>query len=273
MTAVKVTYEYEWEHTVIYIDLPIPYEEDYQTRMLGHNDMKGLLPVRGNGRDGESRYTFHSTGGMSMEKKYAGRRMSGTEIERFVDQLIETVENLRRHLLDPDGLLIMPELIFLEGENFKFCYLPVKRENREKSLCAQFHQITEYFVKNIDYENAEGVFIVCRLHRETMSENYELKKIIEACRKEADSLKPPPKNKQRARRKEGAEKPRIAEEFTDLSESAIFTVDEEEEKAKESRSRPVRKAAQRIKTGRWGEWNDLITERDLQAGSYFHLDK
>ena len=267
MTAVKVTYEYEWEHTVIYIDLPIPYEEDYQTRMLDHNTVKGILPVRGNGRDGQSRYTFRSAGGISMEKKYAGRGMSGAEIESFVDQLIETVEDLRRHLLDPDGLVITPELIFLEGENFKFCYLPVKRENREKSLCVQFHEMTEYFVKTIDYQNAEGVFIVCRLHRETMRDNYELKKIIAECRKEADSLMPASKNKENAVGEGEAAKLQTEDKFTELTESAIFTVDEETEKEKKSHSRPARKAMRRIKNGRWGEWSDLITEKDLREGS------
>lgn len=271
----KVTYEYGWEHTDICIDLPVPYEEDYQMRMLGGNAMSGLLPVRGNGRDGESRYTFRSAGGMSMEKRYESRGMKREEIERFADQLTAAVDDLKRHMLDPDCLLIRPELIFVEDGTFKFCYLPVKRGTAEKSLCVRFHELTEYFVKKVDYNSAEGVFLVCRLHRETMGESYELKKVIEECRKEADDLELPRRHRQEDRRKDrrkaGTAEPDPSDKLTELSESAVFSVDDEVNDEEEHAERPNRlagrpkkKALRRIRTGRWGDWSDLITENDGQ---------
>ena len=53
----QITYQNEWEYTNIHVDLPIPYEEDYQIKMIHYNKIKGMLPVQGIGRDGQSRYT------------------------------------------------------------------------------------------------------------------------------------------------------------------------------------------------------------------------
>ena len=64
----QITYQNEWEYTNIHVDLPIPYEEDYQIKMIHYNKIKGMLPVQGIGRDGQSRYTFRLENGMSMDK-------------------------------------------------------------------------------------------------------------------------------------------------------------------------------------------------------------
>ena len=33
----QITYQNEWEYTNIHVDLPIPYEEDYQIKMIHYN--------------------------------------------------------------------------------------------------------------------------------------------------------------------------------------------------------------------------------------------
>ena len=53
-----ITFENEWNQSRIHIDVPVPYEEDYQMRMLENNEIPGIMKVTGCGRDGESRYTF-----------------------------------------------------------------------------------------------------------------------------------------------------------------------------------------------------------------------
>ena len=37
----QITYQNEWEYTNIHVDLPIPYEEDYQMPMLRANKNSG----------------------------------------------------------------------------------------------------------------------------------------------------------------------------------------------------------------------------------------
>lgn len=54
-------------------------------------------------------------------------------------------------------------------------------------MCEAFHELTEYFVKHLDYKDTEGVFLVSKIHRETLKENYDLKKVIETCKKDVKS--------------------------------------------------------------------------------------
>ena len=180
----NVTYENNWEYMDIHIDLEVPYKENYQIRMLNHNDIPGLMKIKGSGRDGHARYTYRINGGNSMEKEFNTKEMKKEDVRRFTKDLIETVDCLREYLLDPDGLLLSPELIFIKGGRYRFCYLPVSENGERQSLCASFHLMTEYFVKNLDYQDMAGILFVYKMHKETMKENYELKKIIEECRKE-----------------------------------------------------------------------------------------
>lgn len=249
----KVTYENEWERSAVHIDMMIPYEEDYQIRMIGDNELSCLLKISGSGREGQSRYTIYTDGAVSMEKMYSRREMNKEEIEQFLEQLMEAVDEVKRYLLDPDHILLTPQFIFLKDGRYRFCYLPVKDPEGVKPLCISFHELTEYFVKKLDYQDTEGVFLVYRLHKETLSESYELKKIIEEYRSEKEQ-------RSKEQKKE-----------TGIPDTAVFLMEDEKKTSPVGmvhedppQYHPLKKAVQKIKSGRWGRWEDLITEIDGQ---------
>lgn len=260
----NVSYENEWDYTYIHIDIPIPYEENYQVSMLKNNALSGFLNMRAGGRDGQSRYTYRVHGGISLEKRYADDEIGKQEIERFTEELLDAVAEVKNHLLNPDGILLFPELIFVVGGHYRFCYLPVPEQYREKTLCRSFHEMTEYFVKKLDYHDMDSIFFVCKMHKETMGEQYDLKRIMEESREERKSVE----EEYRSEREEN------------IPDSVLFSVDQEDsvigktkykrtqdvEKIAEKSSSysPIKHAINRIKTGRWGEWEDMITEMDGQ---------
>ena len=269
----KITYENEWERTAVHVDLEIPYEEDYQIRMLSHNRISSLLKVVGNGREGQSRYTFYPGDSLSMEKQYSRKDMKKEDIEQFTVQFMAMADAVKEHLLDPDHILLTPELIFMKDGTYRFCYLPVRFPERKKSLSISFHEITEYFVKKLDYQDTEGILLVYRLHKETLKENYDLKKIMEEYYREEQD------KESHQRKPENADPAENYEEKGGLPDHAVFCTDDEEGEEyyqrkhepaviKEDRVRcgPLGKAVQRIKNGRWGRWEDLITEIDGQEG-------
>lgn len=271
----KIIYENEWERAAVHVDIEIPYEEDYQMRMLGHNRINSLLKVTGNGRDGQSRYTFYPGDSLSMEKQYNRQEMKREDIERFTEQFIAMVDTVKAHLLDPDRILLTPELIFVKDGTYRFCYLPARDVERKKSLFLSFHEMTEYFVKKLDYQDTEGILLVYRLHKETLKENYDLKKILEEYHKE-ESCKE--KNQRIQRKTEGTEiYQEKDQEKGGLPDNAVFYADDEERAGYDQKNAvpvtigeervrygPIGKAVRRIKNGRWGKWEDLITEIDGQ---------
>lgn len=271
----QITYQNEWEYTDIHVDLPIPYEEDYQIKMINYNEIKGILPVHGIGRDGQSRYTFRLENGMSMDKIYEESEMSGKEIENFMEQLSVMTEQIKSFLLNKNHIVLDPKLIFKKGEQYYFCYLPIIRKENESTMCEAFHELTEYFVKHLDYKDTVGVFLVSKIHRETLKENYDLKQVIETCRKDIKQKKQAGKRK---RVQKTEEEKHINEIQENIPEKAIFSPVEERistdktaEICKEEqiymKERTVKKVMNKIKGDRWGKWDDLITEIDRHSTS------
>lgn len=263
MDYVNIIYENEWERTAVHVDVETSYKEDYQMKMLIHNQIPFLLKVAGKGRDGKSRYTFYPGNSISMEKLYGRKEMKKEDVEQFTEQFMEMIDEVRGHLLDPDNVLLVPELVFVENGTYRFCYLPVRDPDKERNLCTLFHEMTEYFVRRLDYQDTDGVLLVYRLHKETLRESYDLKKIMEEYRKEKES------QRESDKRQERRGLPDAAVFYTnedDTEEDAENPAGKRTEILREPRSRYgiLEKTVRKIKSGRWGRWEELITEIDGQ---------
>lgn len=156
------------------------YREDYQMKMLLMNEIDGLLPVKGRGIDGVSFYDYNVSGKISMQAMYEKNKLSGEELKSFLRQLMAVIRETEKFLLNIHCILMEPEYIFYEDGKFYFCYYPQAKQD----LWEEVHKLTEYFVKQADYEDKECVRIVFILHKETMAENYSLEKIVKECVKE-----------------------------------------------------------------------------------------
>lgn len=254
----EIREEKDWNQSCLYIEVPVPYEEDYEIRMIRNNDIPGLLKVTGIGSEGKSRYAYHTGGYISLAKKFEKETVDRDMIMEFTCQFIETVNAVRDYILDPDGILLAPEYIYVKEGRYKFCYLPMSY----RCLKNSFHEMTEFFVKKLDYRDTEGIFLAYILHRSTLQEEYDLRAILDEYISE-----------EKKRREEQKQK-------EDISDGTIFTVEDEGEEAVEKiytvrpddpsameekkRYGPIRKMIGKIRTGRWGNWQDLITEIDGQ---------
>lgn len=254
----EIREEKDWNQSCLYIEVPVPYEEDYEIRMIRNNDIPGLLKVTGIGSEGKSRYAYYTGGYISLAKKFEKETVDRDMIMEFTCQFIETVNAVRDYILDPDGILLAPEYIYVKEGRYKFCYLPMSY----RCLKNSFHEMTEFFVKKLDYRDTEGIFLAYILHRSTLQEEYDLRAILDEYISE-----------EKKRREEQKQK-------EDISDGTIFTVEDEGEEAVEKiytvrpddpsameekkRYGPIRKMIGKIRTGRWGNWQDLITEIDGQ---------
>lgn len=66
--------------------------------------------------------------------------------------------------------------MILKGRTILFLLSADYKKENEPTMCEAFHELTEYFVKHLDYKDTEGVFLVSKIHRETLKENYDLKR-------------------------------------------------------------------------------------------------
>ena len=172
---------------------------------------------------------------------------------------------MQKYLLDIHCILLNPEYIFYEEEQFYFCYYPPKTSELWKDL----HELTEYFVKHADYQDEESVQTIFFLHRETMEENYSLDKIMTKILYQEDERKETRENEEREIQKKEVQNRRNLWEKEEvrydtrehdwIAEQEMGSLIMEET---ENLWTPVRRFLRKHKKPRWGEWDDLHIEEE-----------
>ena len=153
------------------------YKEDYQMRMLKVNHLKGILKVGGRGVNKSSYYDYDVSGKMSMKSMFERSKIGSEDIKMFLRDFKLAVKEVETFLLNIHCILLKPEYIFYEDGNYWFCYYPPAKQD----IWEEFHVLTEYFVKQADYQDQEGISMVFLLHQKTMDENYSLEKLAAEC--------------------------------------------------------------------------------------------
>jgi len=170
----RARYKKELNKVSLTIETNQFYKEDYQMKMLRENNIEGLVKVECHHINNESHFLYDISNMCSLMKKFELVELSSVEIMFFVKNLIRMVDEIQQYLLNPDCLLLDPNLIYWEKNKWNFLYLPVKSQNLSKA----FHGLTEYFVKTLDYSEVEGIKIASFLHKETLQENFSLKEML-----------------------------------------------------------------------------------------------
>ena len=166
--------ERELRHTWMIFEIEKIYEEDYQMKMIHSNSIPGLLSVQGQGMDEKSRYRYEISGKISM--KVLGERESWSyfQMENFMRQFIQVLKEMDNYLLNVNCLSLNPEHIYWNDGKFYFSYCPAL----EQDLWEKFHELTEYFVRETNYEDKEAIYFAYELHKSSMEENYNIEEIL-----------------------------------------------------------------------------------------------
>ena len=279
----KAKYEKELNRVNLQIETHQFYEEDYQMRMLRENEIAGLAKVECQHINGESLFNYDVSNMMSLRKKHEMMELRCEDIYHLVEVIIETVEEMQSYFLSADRLVLDPSLIYWNKEKWSFIYLPVKKSNLNKA----FHELTEYFVKTLDYKEMEGIQLASFLHKETLQENFNLKEIIDRYeeiykkKREIEELT----EEEGEEEKEGEELTRNflteedeyiginIEDYQAVRESPgkfqLYGEDKNENQKNEKTKKKANKilfrkdkegATPKFRKSRWGEWEDLITD-------------
>lgn len=247
--------------TLLIIEGKEPYVEDYQMRMMEENEITGVLCPRGLGEQESSVYQYEISGKVSLKSRYKEDKIRTEEMLRFSTGLLHVIHDVKKYLLDPARLLLLPEYIFCEDNEYYFCYYPEGIAN----MWEAFHRLTEYFVQWTDFRDDDSVRTSFFLHKETMGENYSLRKII----RQLEKMKEQEKQKALQEKKQTAN-----EKMPDESTSFYDSVDHDWIASQktgtnimretENMWKPVRDFLRRHKKPSWKDWDGIyIDEEDL----------
>lgn len=237
-------YERDLKHAWMILEVDQIYEEDYQMRMLQVNTVPGLLQVCGQGKDEKSRYRYEISGKSSVRMLKEKEKLGYQWIESFMKQFVKVLYEVNNYLLDVNCLSLDPAHIYREDEQFYFCYCPALKGN----IWEEFHSLTEYFVRELDYEDKEGIYLAYELHKASLEENYNIEQTLEMIleRKEMEIEKMKPDRKEESYE---LEEDMILDDWAGERETRGHVL-RDRQGVWEYVSRKIRKKNK----DRWGEW-------------------
>ena len=211
-------------------------KDDFKIFMLQENEIPGLLKTNMKYIDGQSHYQYDISGKVSMKVKYEKMKLNSGDMKCLIHSLLQTLQEIEKYMLDAKGVLLSPEYIYCEGDKYFFCfYPPCSLELKE-----EFHKLTEFFVREVDYKDKEGIHLAYTLHKSSMDDNYSIEKIMEEVLNEEVIPQVP-----------------YEKRMEEQTEEAV-TIEEKKELWE-----PVRRFLEKRKKDKWDSWDDSAKESDL----------
>lgn len=171
----NIHYKSDLNQTWLIIDGEEMEAEDYQLQMLRENDIPGILPMEVRSIDGNLQYYYDISGTASLTQTFEHEKLGYQAIKKIVDGLSDTLQTLKKYMLNTEKIVVDPEYIFWKQGQPLFCYYPQCTQD----LKPAFHLVTEFFVREVDYRDEEGVHLAYLLHKATMEENYSVEQIMQ----------------------------------------------------------------------------------------------
>lgn len=170
----KTYYKNDLKRAYMIIECEAEEMEDYQIIMLKENEIPGILKTDLRFVDNKSQYYYDISGKTSFKMLHEKINLTLEDMKGLVNELLQAINTLKKYMLDEKCILLEPEYIFCEGEKYYFCYYP----SCEQNIGKEFHRLTEFFVREVNYRDEEGVHFAYTLHKATMEKNYSIEEIM-----------------------------------------------------------------------------------------------
>lgn len=166
--------EYKRDLNHAYMILESPQQIDpaaYQIRMIVKNQPEGFLKCSIHMLDNRPLFYYDITSRQSLRSLYAFVPIPGNILRLLYESTIGAIEVLESFLLDTSGLILNPEMIYLDmgKEAVYFCYLPGNGE----AIGESFERLTEYLLQRLDHTQPEAVVMGYGVYRQAMEETFD----------------------------------------------------------------------------------------------------
>ena len=164
--------------------------EEYTVRMLTENRIPGFLSFREKQVDGERWFYYDVTSRQPLGRILEHRNLRGKELERLAADLLFSLKQTERYLLDEKSMDLTPEMIYVDPDSFQcsFCLVPGGRWDFSQG----FRELSQYLLDHVDHRDGEAVVLAFAIFRESRKENFgleEIGKCLEKARAESEAGK------------------------------------------------------------------------------------
>ena len=169
---------YERTANVSYMKVPAG-EENLDVRIILQREIEGMIPVERCYIDGRGQYWYNISGKQALDSYTKLHTLEYSVFESIIIRICEQLETLEWNLLDGNGLLVDPELIFIngKGEDISFVFDP----HCKRDILKEIQKLVEYLLSKLNHSSHEFVKVAYEVYEMTLCENYQvqdLKRVI-----------------------------------------------------------------------------------------------
>lgn len=182
----KITYRREMKHNYMIVDPESLTWRNYECRMLAANSIDGVLHFQIRQVDDEIRFYYEITSRQPLNRILESQSVRSKELHSLVFGISRVLDRMEQYLLREGSVLLEPEYIYVEPENFRvwLCLIP----GLERDFPEDYGKLLEYLLGKVDHQDKDSVVLAYGLYQETRKENYGMEDIL--CLFRAEQGKP-----------------------------------------------------------------------------------
>lgn len=182
----EIHYERQMRHNYLIIRPENSKSENYECHMLMANTIEGLLKFRFQQTEEGIQYYYEITSKQPLSRMLEGRTIRREEIAKLMVSIAEILERLESYLLQESRILLEPEYIYIDPEDFQafLCFVPDRNADFSKTM----EQLLQYLLKKVDHKEKDTVVLAYRLYQESQKEFYGMEDLLKWLPQEPDEI-------------------------------------------------------------------------------------
>lgn len=148
---------------------------DFQTQMLLHNDIPGLLNLQVKNSNNEYEFCYEISSLQPISRIYEHKEISYQNLATILRGISEAVKSARNYMLDNNGLMISPTYIYADVESLslKLIHYPMYDNDVKES----YRCLSEFILDRIDHQDNKAVMLAYDLFKIIKSDSFVISEI------------------------------------------------------------------------------------------------
>lgn len=150
---------------------------DYYEQVLTHNQIFGHLKFECRMFDNKKYAYYEISGLQSLSSVFEKHSVLYMELKQIFNGLIEGIYSGKEYLLKENDYMLSSSMIFFDITKFevRLCYYP----GYDKTLRVQFHDLFEYFMNKVNYNDQAAVLLIYKLYMKSKDETCTIQELLD----------------------------------------------------------------------------------------------
>lgn len=172
----KISYRREMKHNYLIIDPEDLIWRNYECKMLSGNAVRGILRFQLRQVDDEVRFYYEITSRQPLSRMLESHLLRESQIRQIILGISHSLDRMEEYLLRENCVLLEPDYIYVEPENFEIwlCLVP----GLERDFPYDYGKLLEYLLGKVDHQDRGSVILAYGLYQETRKANYGMEDIL-----------------------------------------------------------------------------------------------